>query len=504
MIHMRDVSKIYDNGAVALDRASVDIESGEFVFIVGASGAGKSTFIKMLFREELPSSGELVVNGHDIRKMTRKEVPYLRRELGVIFQDYRLLPDKTVFENVAFAMQVIEAPRRLMQRSVNSVLDVVGLRDKYKCFPHQLSGGEQQRVAIARASVNERAGTSWTSSRASTARARPSSWRRTTRPSSTRCAAASSRLRTAASCATRREGGMDMKLQTSEYFIQEVFRSLRRNNWMSFASIGTVAVSLFVLGVFLLLVLNMNRMASALESQVQISVYLEDGLSADDRKDIASDIEALQGIESIRYISKDEAKARLEDRLGDQKYLLDALGDKNPLPDSFEVVVKSPDLVETAAKAIDRMDGVQEAKYGQDVIEHLFAITRLIRIFGLVLMVLLAGATLFIISNTIRLTVFARRKEIAIMKYVGATDWFIRWPFLLEGMVLGFVGGVIAAVALRSFYAAMAAKITDTLTFFPLMPQYPSMNYITVALLLTGMAIGALGSALSLKRFLKV
>ncbi|MDY6349747.1 MAG: permease-like cell division protein FtsX [Selenomonas sp.] len=295
-----------------------------------------------------------------------------------------------------------------------------------------------------------------------------------------------------------------MKLQTSEYFIQEVFRSLRRNNWMSFASIGTVAVSLFVLGVFLLLVLNMNRMASALESQVQISVYLEDGLSADDRQDIASDIEALQGIESIRYISKDEAKARLEDRLGDQKYLLDALGDKNPLPDSFEVVVKSPDLVETAAKAIDRMDGVQEAKYGQDVIEHLFAITRLIRIFGLVLMVLLAGATLFIISNTIRLTVFARRKEIAIMKYVGATDWFIRWPFLLEGMVLGFVGGVIAAVALRSFYAAMAAKITDTLTFFPLMPQYPSMNYITVALLLTGMAIGALGSALSLKRFLKV
>ena len=155
MIHMKNVSKIYDNGAVALDRVNVDIEKGDFVFIVGASGAGKSTFIKMLFREELPSSGELTVNGHDVVSMTRKEVPYLRRELGVIFQDYRLLPDKTVFENVAFAMQVIEAPRRLMQRSVNSVLDVVGLRDKYKCFPNQLSGGEQQRVAIARAIVND-------------------------------------------------------------------------------------------------------------------------------------------------------------------------------------------------------------------------------------------------------------------------------------------------------------------------------------------------------------
>ncbi len=155
MIHMRDVSKIYDdNGAMALDHVSVDIGKGEFVFIVGASGAGKSTFIRMLFREVLPSSGVLEVNGRDVLKMSEREVPYLRRGLGVIFQDYRLLPDKTVYENVAFAMQVIEAPRRLIQRSVNSVLDVVGLREKYKAFPSQLSGGEQQRVAIARAIVN--------------------------------------------------------------------------------------------------------------------------------------------------------------------------------------------------------------------------------------------------------------------------------------------------------------------------------------------------------------
>ncbi|MBQ1622227.1 permease-like cell division protein FtsX [Selenomonas bovis] len=295
-----------------------------------------------------------------------------------------------------------------------------------------------------------------------------------------------------------------MKLRTSEYFIQETLRSLRRNNWMSFASVGTVAVSLFVLGVFLLLVLNMNRLASSLESQVQISVYLADGLSESARKDIASDIEALQGIEEIRYVPKEEAKERLAKRLGDQKYLLDALGEKNPLPDSFEVVLKSPALVETAAAAITRMDGVEQAKYGQDVIEHLFAITRLIRIFGLALMVLLAGATLFIISNTIRLTVFARRKEVAIMKYVGATDWFIRWPFLLEGMVLGFVGGVLAAIALQSFYAAMAAKIYETLAFFPLLPQYPYMYYVSAAILLSGMGIGALGSTISLKRFLKV
>ncbi len=154
MIKMREVSKTYDTGVVALNHVNVDIKKGEFVFVVGPSGAGKSTFIKMLFREELPTEGKLLVNGHDVVAMDRSEVPYLRRELGVIFQDYRLLPDKTVFENVAFAMQVIEAPRRMMQRSVNSVLDVVGLRDKYRSFPSQLSGGEQQRVAIARAIVN--------------------------------------------------------------------------------------------------------------------------------------------------------------------------------------------------------------------------------------------------------------------------------------------------------------------------------------------------------------
>ena len=217
-----------------------------------------------------------------------------------------------------------------------------------------------------------------------------------------------------------------MKLRTGEYFIQEVFRSLRRNNWMSFASIGTVAVSLFVLGVFLILVLNMNRMASTLESQVQISVYLQDDLKKQQRIDLQSDLEKMQGIDTVKFVDKDEAKDRLSERLGDQKYLLDALGDKNPLPDAFEVTVKTPEMVETAAKAIERMEGVESAKYGQDVVEHLFDITRLMRIFGLVLMLLLAGATIFIISNTIRLTVFARRKEIAIMKYVGATDWFIR------------------------------------------------------------------------------
>ena len=295
-----------------------------------------------------------------------------------------------------------------------------------------------------------------------------------------------------------------MKLRTTEYFVREVCISIKRNNWMSFASISTVAVSLFVLGMFLIIVLNMNRMASMLESQVQINVYLDDKLKGSEIDDLEDDLKKMQGIESVQYVSREDAIVRLRDRLGDQKYLLDALGDKNPLPNAFEVTVKQPTMVETAAKAIEKFGGVESVKYGQDVVEHLFDMTRLVRIFGFTLMLLLAGATLFIISNTIRLTVFARRKEIAIMKYVGATDWFIRWPFLLEGVVLGFFGGVLASIALRSIYGLITAKVYSTLAFLPLIPQYPFVNFISLVMVLSGMGIGALGSTISLKRFLKV
>ena len=154
MLIMSDVSKVYPGGSVALQDVNVHIEPGEFVFVVGPSGAGKSTFIKMLFREVLPTTGSIFVNGMDILALSPKEIPFMRRQLGIIFQDYRLLPDRTVFENVAFAMQVIEAPHRKIRRQVNNVLDLVGLRDRANAYPNELSGGEQQRVAIARAIVN--------------------------------------------------------------------------------------------------------------------------------------------------------------------------------------------------------------------------------------------------------------------------------------------------------------------------------------------------------------
>lgn len=295
-----------------------------------------------------------------------------------------------------------------------------------------------------------------------------------------------------------------MKIRTSEYFIREVCRSLKRNNWMSLASVGTVAVSLFIFGMFMMLVMNMNKMADSLESQVQINVYLQDDVSREQARDIEKDLKNLQGVEQVTFVSREEAMERFKERLGDQKTLLEALDETNPLPDSFEVMITQPELVKTAAASIERYDGVESAKYGQDVMEHLFDMTRLIRIFGFSIMLVLALATLFIIANTIRLTVFARRKEIAIMKYVGATDWFIRWPFILEGMVMGLFGSIIAAIVLRFAYTGVVEAIYESLAFFPLIPTYPFINYVTLLVIISGMIIGATGSALSLKRFLKV
>ena len=154
MILLSNVSKTYPNGSTALDDVSFFIERGEFVFIVGPSGAGKSTLIKLLMHEETATSGQVIINNKDIGKLKRRQIPYLRRSMGVVFQDFRLLSNKTVYENVAFAMDIIGASRKEIRKQVPNVLSLVGLSHKAKSYPRELSGGEQQRVALARALVN--------------------------------------------------------------------------------------------------------------------------------------------------------------------------------------------------------------------------------------------------------------------------------------------------------------------------------------------------------------
>ncbi len=155
MIEFRNVTKVYSTGITAVDNTSLEIEKGEFVFIVGSSGCGKSTLMKMLMKEVEPTEGQIFVNGIDITKISKRRIPNLRRSMGIVFQDFRLLPDKTVYENVAYAMRVIEASPKVIKRQVPNVLSLVGLLEKANAYPDQLSGGEQQRIAVARAIVNK-------------------------------------------------------------------------------------------------------------------------------------------------------------------------------------------------------------------------------------------------------------------------------------------------------------------------------------------------------------
>jgi cell division transport system ATP-binding protein len=154
VIRFENVSKTYKNGSPALKDITLDIEKGEFVFLVGASGSGKTTFLRLLLREELPDKGRILEAGRDLTELSKFRVPFLRRNIGCVFQDFRLLPNKTVFENVAFALEVIGRPRSTVDSQVPLILDLVGLTDKAKSLPGELSGGEQQRVAVARAFVN--------------------------------------------------------------------------------------------------------------------------------------------------------------------------------------------------------------------------------------------------------------------------------------------------------------------------------------------------------------
>ena len=154
MIEFKNVSKVYDTGTEAVHNANFKIDKGEFVFLVGSSGSGKSTLIKLILKEEEPTKGNIIINGKDPPFLKPKRVPFLRRSMGVVFQDFRLLPDKTVYENVAFAMYIVKATPRHIKRQVPMVLSLVGLSAKAKMYPNELSGGEQQRVALARALVN--------------------------------------------------------------------------------------------------------------------------------------------------------------------------------------------------------------------------------------------------------------------------------------------------------------------------------------------------------------
>ena len=289
-----------------------------------------------------------------------------------------------------------------------------------------------------------------------------------------------------------------------EYFLREAFRSLWRNAFMTFASVGTMALSLTMLGMFILMGLNLNHMASQVESTVEISVYLQDEITVEQQKALETMVKGLPGVQELSYMNKEQALERFRARLGDRQDLLESLGGQNPLPASFQIRVAEPSQVDGVVQATLKAPGVDETQFGQAIIEQIFSVARWMRIISLVLVLVLGIAALFIIANTIRVAVFVRRREISIMKYVGATDKFIQLPFLMEGTMLGFLGAILATFVIDVSYTVISDQLRSTLTFLPILPKHPLLLWVSLGMMILGPSIGALGSMISIRRFLKV
>ncbi|OXT09054.1 permease-like cell division protein FtsX [Thermoanaerobacterium thermosaccharolyticum] len=295
-----------------------------------------------------------------------------------------------------------------------------------------------------------------------------------------------------------------MKLNTAFYYIREGLTNVKRNRAMTVASITSVTAALLILGLFLIIILNVDSMANQVESQLELKAFINDSYDMSKVTKVGDEIKEINGVKSITFESKKDALKNFKKQLGDKSYLVNGLENDNPMPQSFIVKVTDANMMKQVSEEIKKIDGVTQVSYGQDVVDKLLGIIKIIRIVGLCVILILFIISVVIISNTIKLGVFARRREINIMKYIGATDWFIRWPFLVEGIVLGLVGAILAIVILGLIYGYAADLVNNKLIIFTLLPVGNVLRQSLMYFLAMGSLIGALGSGISIKRFLNV
>lgn len=284
---------------------------------------------------------------------------------------------------------------------------------------------------------------------------------------------------------------------------REAFTGLARNGVMTAVCVSTVAVCLLVLAIVLVLGLNLEHAAQVVEAQVEAKIHLKPGLSPSQVEDLQREIAAIPGVLEAEFVSRDQALEELGRQLGDEAGLLEAVADMNPLPDAFDVRV-DPRQLAAVAEAAGSLPGVEKVVDERQLVGRLLAVTRAVRVLGLGLALLLLGVTVVVISNTIRLAVFARRNEVRVMKLVGATDGFIRGPFMVEGILMSLVGAAVASVAVWWGYAWLHGVVARTLPFLPVLDAQPLLSSVAVGLATLGVVLGALGSGISLHRFLRV
>jgi len=304
-----------------------------------------------------------------------------------------------------------------------------------------------------------------------------------------------------------RKAGTTVKIHTFKYLIRDTARSIKRNTLMSIASVVSVIAALVILGIFLVIALNIQHMTSDIESQLELKVFVEKEVTQEQKSQLEELFIADSRISEVRFESKEEALEKMSENLEQYQGILQGLEGDNPLPESFILRVTDSSRIKEVNDSISELEGVDYINYGQGYVDALIRFNDFTNLLSLAVLVILTGISVFIIYNTIKLTVFSRRKEISIMKYVGATNWYIRVPFIIEGGVLGFTGAFLAILVVRNIYyyllGAMAGQsaLIMGVTFAPPEAVLPS---VTFYFMIYGLIVGATGSLFSITKFLDV
>lgn len=295
-----------------------------------------------------------------------------------------------------------------------------------------------------------------------------------------------------------------MKLNTAKRHIREGAKNIFRNSWMSVASIGAVTTTLILVGVFLALILNINHFAKNIEEEVQLNVYIDFLADEDQITQLGEQIKAIPEVVSVTFSSKEEELTKLIESLGEDGEMWEMFEQSNPLNDVYIVKTAEATQYKNVAAKVAKMDYVEEVNYREDTVDNLLTFNHYARIIGLIFVGALLLTAMFLISNTIKMTIIARSEEISIMRLVGAKNSFIRFPFFIEGLLLGIIGSIIPITLVTVGYYYLYTKVNLKIPFFEWLPFNPFAWQLSLLLLAIGAIIGIWGSVMSVRKFLRV
>ncbi|WP_100487192.1 permease-like cell division protein FtsX [Sporolactobacillus pectinivorans] len=297
-----------------------------------------------------------------------------------------------------------------------------------------------------------------------------------------------------------------MRLRTLGRHVNESFKSLGRNGWMTFASVSAVTVSLILVGLFMMVLFNLNKIAGDIENDVEVRVYVDQSATKADQDQLANSLRQVKNVQSVQYESKTQGLNDLMKSLGSDKSTFEDLKNQNPLPNAFILKTKQPQQTVSVAAQVKSLPHVSDVRYGKGTVEKMFRIVNIARNVGIVLILGLLFTSIFLIANTIKLTIVARRREIEIMKLVGATNAFVRWPYFIEGLIMGVLGSVIPVFLVVIVYHFAYYNLGGNLSqmFIRLIPYQTMTTNLSLLLVGIGAVIGVWGSLSSVRKFLKV